>query len=345
MSKKVLYTYPSHEKGMEKVRSEVDEVKVLREETPFEISDEEFKEEIRDADALVNVRTTPTSRDVIEAGEKLKIIARHGVGYSCVDVDAATDSDVIVTLALEQGAHTIAEHVIGLFFALARKFRQSTESIVSGEWNPSEGTGVELKNKTVGIIGVGRIGSSVGEIAKCLGMEVMAFDPYISKERADEMGIELVGLESLLNKSHYISLHVPLTDETRGMIGADEFDRMRNEAYFVNCSRGGIIDEEFLYKALVEGKIAGAGLDVLSSEPPEKSNPLFELENVVFTPHTAGVTEESLERMADSAAESVIRVLRGDLPKIENIVNKSVLRNSFWRERLTSYCLDEILGE
>ena len=232
---------------------------------------------------------------------------------------------MLVTIALGEGPHAVAEHAIGFMLALSRKFNLATESVKKGEWKQAEMRGAELLGKTVGIIGLGRIGSTLAKMAQAFGMKVIAYSPHITEERAKEVGAELVDLETLLKNSDYISIHTALTERTRGLIGQREFDLMKKGVFIINCARGAIIDEEALYNALVSGQVAGAALDVFSQEPPPVGHPLFNLSNVLFTPHTAGFTLESSTRMAISVAEDVINVLQGKPPKAERVLNKSLL--------------------
>jgi D-3-phosphoglycerate dehydrogenase len=325
MGRKVLYGVPTL---WDKVR-EVADVKVLRTTWPPvpEITEDEVIREISDADAVVSFPGLPLTRRVIEAAPKLKIIAQHSIGYDNVDIQAATDKKVLVTIGLQEGPQVVAEHAIGFMIALSRKFNLATDSIKKGEWKPREMWGSELLGKTVGIIGLGRIGSCLARIAQAFGMKIMTYDPYATRERARDVGAELVDLVTLLKESDYITIHVPLTEETRKLISEKEFRLMKSGAFLINCARGAIVDEEALYVALVEGRIAGAALDVFSNEPPSSTHSLFKLSNVMFTPHTAGATRESLVRLAASADEDVADVLKGKLPKIEKIINKSLLES------------------
>ena len=231
----------------------------------------------------------------------------------------------MVTIGLQEGPQVVAEHAIGFMIALSRKFNLATEAVKKGEWKPREMWGSELWGKTVGIIGLGRIGSCLARIAQAFGMKIIAYDPYATREIASDVGAGLVDLVNLLKESDYITIHVPLTDETRKLISEKEFRLMKPGALLINCARGAIVDEEALYMALVEGRIAGAALDVFSNEPPPSTHPLFKLSNVMFTPHTAGATRESLVRLAASADEDVADVLKGKLPNIQKIINKSIV--------------------
>jgi len=326
MCPQVLYGFPTKRVGMEMVRGVAD-IKILRRTYPPvpEITEEEIIKEIYDVDAVVGVPLLPLTKRVIQAAPNLKIIAQHALGYDNVDLEAATENKVLVTIALEEGPHAVAEHAIGFMLALSRKFQVATDSIKRGEWNQAEMRGMELLGKTVGIIGLGRIGSTLAKMAQAFGMRVIAYDPYVSEEKARDKGVELVNLSHLLKESDYITIHASLTEETKGLIGQKEFEMMKSGVFIINCARGAIIDEEALYQELIKGHVAGAALDVFSKEPPPTEHPLFQLSNVLFTPHTAGFTMESSVRLSTSVAEDIVAVLKGKLPKKERILNPQVI--------------------
>jgi len=287
-----------------------------------DITADELLETINDFDAIIVRSRTKVTREVIEAAPRLKIIARAGVGVDNIDVDAATEKGVMVINAPESTSITVAEHTMGLMLALARKIHLADKSVKEGKWEKNEFMGIELNNKTLGVIGMGRIGSQVVTRAKSFGMNVIVHDPYISEESADEMGVEIAELETLLKKSDIITIHVPLTKETKHLISYREFDMMKNTAFIINCARGGIVDEEALYKSLKEGEIAGAALDVFEEEPPEDS-PLLELDNVVLTPHIGASTVEAQRDAAIIVANEIREVFEGGTP--QNVLNMPVL--------------------
>jgi len=319
---------------MDMVR-EVATIKTLRAQypTPNPITEDELLKEIADADAIVNVRSVLINRRIIEAAKNLKIIARHGLGYETIDVEAASERNIVVTRATAQGPYPVAEFTIGLLLALSKKYIPAHASVKSRKWEPLKFMGIEVQNKTLGIIGLGAIGSTVARIAG-LGfqMKVIAYDPYVSEEKARDVGAKLVDLRSLLMESDYISVHAAVTKESKGILGEKEFDLMKEGVFVINCARGEILDEKALYEALRSGKVAGAALDVLAEEPPPKDNPILGLENVILTPHAAGVTDESLERMAISIAENIVNIARGRLPNLETVVNKAVLNAPPWNK-------------
>ena len=337
MGFKVLYTFPTRPQGMDIVR-EVATVKCLRDKYPpsTPITEDEVLKEIADVDAFVNVRHVPVTRRIIEAAKKLKIIARHGLGYETVELEAATERKVIVTRTAGQGACDVVEYTIGALVALSKKFIQSDASVKSGKWETYKCFGIQMRDKTLGIIGFGGIGAEVARVAKALQMRIIACDPLASEERARDLGVELVDLHRLLRESDYVSLHASVTESSKGILGKKEFWLMKRGAFVVNCARGVMLDEKALYDALISGKLAGAALDVFEKEPPPKDSPLFELENVLLTPHIAGMSEESAEGMSISIGGSVAAVLKGRLPRLENVVNKTVLNSPPWDKMIRS---------
>jgi len=334
MGFKVLYTFPTRQRGMDMVR-EVATIKTLREQypPPTPITEDELLKEIADADAIVNVRSISINRRIIEAARNLKIIARHGLGYETIDVEAASERNIVVTRATAQGPYPVAEYTIGLLLALAKRYIPANASVKSGKWESLKFMGSEVRDKTLGIIGLGVIGSTVARMARLgLQMRVIAYDPYVSEEKARDVGAKLMELDSLLSESDYISIHAAVTKESKGILSKKEFDVMKKGVFVINCARGEILDEKALYEALRSGKVAGAALDVFSEEPPPKDNPILGLENVILTPHAAGVTDESLERMAISIAENIVNVAQGRLPNLEAVVNKAVLNAPPWNK-------------
>lgn len=280
--------------------------------------------EARDADVIMVVYAKITER-IINSATKLKGIVRYGIGVDNIDLKAASKRKIPVANVPDYCIGTVADHAFALLLALNRKLLLADNTLRYGNWgtwtSPSPKLmGVDLEGKILGLIGIGKIGSAVAARAKGFGMKVIAYDPYIPKEAAEKLGIELVDIETLLKNADFISIHSPLTSETRGMIGAKELKLMKKTAYIINTARGPIVQEEALYKALKNGWIAGAGLDVYEKEPPDKDNPLFKLENVVLTPHIAYYTQEAIWRLEMTAVEEAIRILQGQIPK--NLVNK-----------------------
>ncbi len=286
------------------------------------ITQEELIDKIKDFDAIIVRSRTKVTRDVIEAASKLKIIARAGVGVDNVDVEAATEKGIMVVNAPESTSITVAEHAMGLILSLARKISIADKSVKEGKWEKSSFMGIELAGKTLGIMGMGRIGSQVATRCKAFEMDIMVNDPYITEEAASKLGARVVDKETLLKKADVITIHVPLTPETRHSIAKKELEMMKESAFIINCARGGIINEDDLYDALSQGEIAGAGLDVFENEPPEGS-PLLGLDNLVATPHIGASTREAQRDAAIIVANEVKKVTMHEPPK--NVLNMPVL--------------------
>jgi len=263
-------------------------------------------------DALVVRSQTKVTRQVIEAGENLKVVARAGIGLDNVDVEAATRRGVMVVNAPQSNIVSAAEHAFALMLAQARNIPQANADLKAGRWERSTWQGVELQGKTLGIVGIGRVGALVAQRAAGFGMRVIAFDPYVPKDRAKEMGVELMPtLEALLVQADFVSIHLPRTPDTEGLIGERELALVKEGARLVNTARGGIVDEQALAKAIEDGRLAGAGLDVFAEEPTTES-PLFALEQVVVTPHLGASTTEAQDKAGTSVAEMVRLALRGE---------------------------------
>lgn len=267
---------------------------------------------VAQADAILVRSATQVDAEVLSAAKQLKVIARAGVGLDNVDIKAATQAGVMVVNAPTSNIISAAELTVTHMLSLARHVPMAHASLTQGQWKRSQYTGTELYEKTIGIIGLGRIGALVAERLKGFGVELVAYDPYISASRAQQLGVTLLSLEDLLKQSDFITIHMPKTPETLGMIGKDELALMKPSAYIVNVARGGLIDEAALRDALVAGVIAGAGLDVFSSEPP-KDDALTGLSNVVVTPHLGASTDEAQEKAGISVAKSVRLALAGEL--------------------------------
>ena len=275
------------------------------------------------------------SSQVMDASSTLKGIVGWGVGYDHIDVEAASKRGIYVANTRGSNAESVAEHVFALLLCLSRNILQTEHFVRAGNWIsreeaelPSDLVAQDLYKKTIGIIGLGAIGSRVARIAHGFNMRVMAYDPYISTNTAQESEVELSDLETLLKESDIITLHVPLTSETRGMISTREFNLMKPTTYLMNTSRGQVIDEEALISALKEKKLTGAGLDVFTKEPIELDNQLLTLNNVILSPHCAGNSNEALEATSNMVADEAVRILKGEVPI--NLVNRSQLvKNGF----------------
>lgn len=277
--------------------------------------------EINEFDAVIVRSATKITQEVIEKGEKLKVIGRAGIGVDNIDVKFATIKKIPVVNAPLGSTVSVAELAIAQMLALSRLLLIADEGTRQGKWPKKQIKGTELFEKTLGLIGCGRIGAEVTKRAKAFGMEVIAYDPYISNEIADKIGFKLVKLDELLKNADYISIHALLTDETRGMVSTNEFEMMKNSAYIVNCARGGIIDEDALFEALSSKKITGAALDVFENEPIKESK-LFALKNIIFSPHVGASTKEAQIRAGVTVAEQVLEVLNNNKPQY--CVNKVI---------------------
>ena len=309
---KILVSDPLSEEGLSMLQKHFD-VDVIT-----GLSESELAVKIANYDALVIRSGTQVTRKVIEATRNLKIIGRAGVGVDNVDVEAATEKGIIVTNAPEGNMLSAAEHTIAMMMSMARNIPQANASMKAGKWERKNFMGVEVNGKILGVIGLGRIGAEVAKRAQGLNMTIMGYDPYISKEKAHELGIKLATVKEIAEAADFITVHTPLTKETRNILDAEEFNVMKKNARVINCARGGIISEEALADALKSGKIAGAALDVYVNEPP-KDSPLLECDNLIMTPHLGASTEEAQINVAITIAEEVISVLNGGTAK--NAIN------------------------
>lgn len=269
------------------------------------LSPEELKKEIRSCEGLIVRSATKVTGDVICAADQLKVIARAGIGVDNVDLDAATKKGIIVMNTPSGNAVTTAEHAVAMMFAISRKIPQATASVRGGKWEKGRFMGTELCNKAVGIVGVGNIGRIVAD--RCLGlkMKILGFDPFLSQEVAEKIGVELVELEELYRRSDFITVHTPLNEKTKNLIDRRAFQQMKKGVYLINCARGGIVHERDLAWAIQEGIVAGVALDVLEQEPPPADHPLLKLEQVICTPHLGAATSEAQESVALEVAELV----------------------------------------
>src|ERR671926_604999 len=266
---------------------------------------DELSEAVACADGLVVRSETKVTAELLEVAGRLRVIGRAGVGVDNIDVAAATQRGVIVMNAPDGNTMTTAEHTLALLLALARRVPQGQASLKAGRWERKKFVGVELRGKTLGVVGLGRIGRVVASRARGFEMKVVAFDPFVAPEHVREQGIELATLEEVCERADFITVHSPLTPETRGLIGAREFARMKVGVRVINCARGGLVDERALYEAIREGRVAGAALDVFEEEPPPTDHPLLALEEVVATPHLGASTREAQEGVAVIVAEQM----------------------------------------
>ncbi|MPZ85470.1 MAG: phosphoglycerate dehydrogenase [Actinophytocola sp.] len=276
---------------------------------------------VADADALLVRSATKVDAEVFAATSKLKVVARAGVGLDNVEVPAATTRGVLVVNAPTSNIVSAAEHAVALLLSLARRIPAADASLRGGEWKRSSFSGVEIFGKTVGVVGLGKIGQLFAQRLAAFGTDLIAYDPYVSAARAAQLGIELVGLDELMARADVISIHLPKTPETKGLIGADQLAKAKKGVLIVNAARGGLIDEQALADAVRDGQVGGAGVDVFVEEPTTTS-PLFELPNVVVTPHLGASTGEAQDRAGTDVARSVLLALRGDfVPDAVNVAS------------------------
>ncbi len=300
----MLVADPLAEEGLEVLRKQV-EVDVRTKMKPHELVSV-----IGDYEAIIVRSETRVTREAIEAGKKLQVIARAGVGIDNVDLEAATERGIVVVNAPTANTMAAAEHTVAMMLALARHIPQAHANLSGGAWMRQNFVGVELRNKTLGIVGVGNVGSEVARRVQGFRMKVIAYDPFVSLEYARNLRVDLVSFEKVLTDADFITLHLPLTDQSRNLIGARELSMVKPAVRIINCARGGLIDEQALAQAIDEGRVAGAALDVFAQEPP-KDNPLMKNPKVIVTPHLGASTAEAQTSVATDAAEQVLAVLNG----------------------------------
>lgn len=321
---KVFLTEPIHSKGIELLRTKA-EIILGADTKPETIIDE-----ANECEAIL-IRSAKISREIIEKLPNLKIIAKHGIGTDNIDIKAATKKGITVVNAPEANAISVAEHALAMIMAISKNIALLDRKVRKGEFGArSEFLCTEVKGKTVGLIGYGRISRLLARKLKALDVELMAYDAFAGediKKAAKEFEVMMVdSVESIYQKADFISIHIPLTKETRNMIGKKELSMMKSNAFLINVARGGIIDETALYDALKDKKIAGAALDVFEKEPPGIENPLFKLDNLLASPHNAALTNEAMIAMAVDSSQGIVDFLSGKEP--QNIVNREVANSS-----------------
>jgi len=280
----------------------------------------EFTAALETAEGLIVRSGTQVTRNLILRAGQLKTIGRAGVGVDNVDLDAATERGIAVFNAPGGNTTAAAELTIALLISVARRIPAAEASLRRGEWDRSAFKGVELRGKTLGLIGAGRIGGEVATRCQAFGMDVVVYDPYLAEERAEELGVELVGFDEVAARGDFISIHVPLTDETRGIVEEETLGRMKSTAFVVNASRGGVVDEDALANALNDGVIAGAALDVYETEPLAADSPLRAAPNLVLTPHLGASTAEAQVGVATEVAAKIrTLILTGDRSEAVNV--------------------------
>jgi len=327
---KVFVTREIPEKGLNMILERFD-AKVWKEYTPP--PKEVIIEEAKDVDALVTLLTDKIDKEVLNAAKNLKIIAQYAVGYDNIDIEECTRRGIYVTNTPEVLTESTADFTWALILAVARRVVEADKFVRTGEWektrtgwHPKMLLGTDIHGKTLGIIGLGRIGTAVARRAKGFNMKIIYYSRSRKEDVEKELGLKFVDLDTLLREADFVSIHVPLTEETYHLVGERELKLMKNTAFLINTSRGKVVDEKALYKALKEGWIAGAALDVFEEEPTPVNNPLLKLENVIVAPHIASATHETRSKMAEMVAQNLIAFFEGKVPP--NLVNPEVLRKT-----------------
>lgn len=319
MSYRVLVSDSLAEQGLEVLRG----ADGIEADVKTALSHEELKAVIKEYDAIALRSTTRLSEDIIDAADRLKVIGRAGIGVDNVDIEAATKKGIVVMNTPEGNTITTAEHTISMLLALARNIPQACASVKAGKWERKTFMGKEVLNKTLGVIGIGRIGRIVADRARGLHMNVIAYDPYISPDVVTKLGVEMVTMDELLARADFITVHAPKTKETIDLIDARAFEKTKDGVCIINCARGGIVNEEALYEAIQSGKVAGAALDVFSQEPPE-DNPILGLDRVICTPHLGASTVEAQVNVSVAVAEQIVDyLLRGTVRNAVNVPSLS----------------------
>lgn len=290
-----------------------------------------YLEEMQEADALI-VRIAACGKNVIEHSPNLKVIGRTGVGYDSVDVEAATKAGIPVVITPGANNRSVAEHAVGMMFAVAKNFMEAEQEMKGGNWKIRDAKkSFELLSKKVGFIGLGAIGREAQKICKGIGMETAGYDPFLNKEVVEELGCQYFeDYRDMIKECDFISVHVPLVDSTRDMIGKAELESMKPTAVVINCSRGGIVNEEALIEALNNGVIAGAGTDVYVQEPPATDSPLLHAKNLLCSPHSAAQTREAVINMAQMCVEGCLAVINGE--QWPYVADKKVYEHPRWKK-------------
>jgi D-3-phosphoglycerate dehydrogenase / 2-oxoglutarate reductase len=304
---KVLVSDPIAEVGIAPLRA----IPGVEVDVKLGLKPEELKAIIGEYDALAVRSETKVTADILSAAHKLQIIGRAGVGVDNIDVAAATQKGIVVVNSPDGNTLAAAELTVGLLLALARKIPQGDATMRAGKWDRKKFVGTEIYGKTIGIVGLGRIGSAVAQRLKGFEVELITYNPYVPEEATRRMGVEPISLDDLLRRSDFITIHTPLNNETRGLIGAAQFAIMKDGVRIINVARGGIVDEQALADALNSGKVGGFAFDVFSKEPPEPDNPLLNLPNSITTPHLGASSEEAQIKVAVDVAEQIADVLQG----------------------------------
>ncbi|UHA72935.1 phosphoglycerate dehydrogenase [Paenibacillus sp. 481] len=306
------------------------------------LTEEQLIDIIGEYDALLVRSQTRVTAQVMNAGKQLKVIGRAGVGVDNIDLQAATERGIIVINAPDGNTITTCEHAFAMMMALARHIPQAYVKTINGVWDRKTFLGVELRNKTLGVLGMGRIGSEVAKRAKAFGMNILGYDPFMTDERAEKLGVKLGTVDEIIRSADFITVHTPLTAETRHMISTPQFEVMKRGMRIINCARGGIIDEVALVAAIDKGIVAGAAFDVFEHEPPQEDHPFLHHPNIIVTPHLGASTVEAQENVAIDVSEQVLHILRNEAFK--NAVNMPPVPANVLKKIQPFFDLGEKLG-
>lgn len=306
------------------------------------LSEDELVAIIGDYDALLVRSQTRVTERIMKAGTKLKVIGRAGVGVDNIELEPATQRGIIVINAPDGNTITTCEHTFAMMMALARHIPQAYAKTVQGTWDRKTFLGVELRNKTLGVLGMGRIGSEVAKRAKAFGMDILAYDPFLTEERAEKLQVKLASVDDIIRNADFMTVHTPLTPETRHMISRPQFEVMKKGMRIINCARGGVVDEMALVEAIDEGIVAGAAFDVFESEPPAADHPFLNHPSIIVTPHLGASTVEAQENVAIDVSEQVLHILRNE--PFKNAVNMPAVAPTVMNKLQPYFKLGETLG-
>ena len=321
---KIVISHPLYEDGMKLLENKGEIV------IPNNGDSDEIIDDLRDADAFI-LRIGKMDRKAIEQCKNLKVITRPGVGYDNVDVEAATEKGIPVVICPSANARAVAEHTVALILACSKNIVESNNETKKGNFNiRNKYVAVDVIGKTISIIGFGNIGREVARLCSGLDMNISVYDPYVSRKDVEELGyMYFENLNETITTGDYVSLHMPSLASTKGMIGMEQFACMKETAFFINCARGDLVDEEEMIEYLKKNKIAGAGLDVLEQEPMPEDHPLMKLEHVVLTPHMAAQTQETVSELVTMAVEGTLAVL--NFEKWPHVANPEVYKHPIWK--------------
>lgn len=335
---KILVSDPISDLGIQKLYDAAD----VTVEKKTGLSEEELCSIIGDYDALLVRSQTKVTAAIMESGQKLKVIGRAGVGVDNIDLEAATQRGIVVINAPDGNTISTCEHTFAMMMAVARNIPQAYAKTIGNEWDRKSFVGVELRNKVLGVIGMGRIGSEVARRAKAFGMDVIAFDPFLTEERAEKLGVKTGTVNEVAQSADFITVHTPLTNETRYIINTEQFNLMKKGVRIINCARGGIIHEGALVQAIEDGIVAGAAFDVFEEEPPKADHPFLNNPRIIVTPHLGASTREAQENVAIDVSEEVLHILRDE--PFKNAVNMPPVPSNVLNKLQPYFQLGEKLG-